>query len=75
MHASDWKKAVVFITQQNQVAATTNTEDLSSMSLSMLSLDNSGPPQVQYGSQIPLATSTPNNTTEHTHGPQKENSY
>ena len=65
MNASDWKKAAAFISQQKHAAAIAQTEQLSSMPLSALSLGDSGPPMVQYGSHMPLAASTPNSTLAH----------
>ena len=64
MNASDWKKAAVFISEQNRPAATAPTQELDSMPLSTLSLDESGPPEVTYGVYTPLATSTPNSTAQ-----------
>ena len=62
MNPSDWKKAAVFITGQNRSAATAPTDELDSMPLSTLSLDESGPPEITYGAHEPLATSTPDST-------------
>ena len=47
---------------QVQAAAMAESEQLESLPLSALSADDSGPPQVTYGSQQPLATSTPRAT-------------
>ena len=44
--------------RQNQ-AATNDTSELSSFSLSKLPVDQSGPPAMIYGPYVPLATSTP----------------
>ena len=65
MNALDWRKATAFLTQQKQTATTAQTEQLSSMPLSVLSLDDSGPPMVQYGSHMLLAPSTSNSTLVH----------
>ena len=43
---------------QVQVAATAESQQLESLPLSTLSIDT-GPPQVTYDSQQPIATSTP----------------
>ena len=59
MNLSDWIKAATLITQQKQGAATTDTDQLSSMPLSQLAMDDSGPPVVHYGMYVPTATNTP----------------
>ena len=63
------------ITQQKQEAATADTDQLSSMSLSQLAMDDSGPPMVHYGMYMPTATSTPTHTEVNTHSLQQEDSY
>ena len=69
MNASSWKKAadlVAKVTPANrkvQVAATAESQQLESLPLSTLSIDDSGPPQVTYDSQQPIATSTPRATS------------
>ena len=45
--------------QQVQAAATAESIQLESLPLSALSEDNSGPPQVTYGTEQPLTASTP----------------
>ena len=61
MNASSWKWAANFIAQQSaagqdiQAAATTNSQQLESLPLSQLSVDHSGPLQVNYGTDCPLA--------------------
>ena len=68
MNASSWRKAADLVAQvtpanpQVQVAATAETQQLESLPLSALSADDSGPPQVTYDSQQPIATSTPKPT-------------
>ena len=65
MNASSWRKAADLISQgtqanqQVQAAATADTSQLESFPLSVLSADDSGPPQVNYGTEQPLAASTP----------------
>ena len=59
MNPSDWIKAAALITQQKQEAAPTDTDQLSSIPLSQLAMDDSGPPVVHYGMHVPTATSTP----------------
>ena len=65
MNASSWRKAADLIaqgtqaTQQIQAAATADSSKLESLLLSSLAADDSGPPQVNYRSEQPLAASTP----------------
>ena len=65
MNASSWRKAADLIAQgtkanqQVQVAATADSSQLESLSLSTLAADDSSPPQVNYGTEQPLAVSTP----------------
>ena len=69
MNASSWRKVVDLVAQgtpanpQVQAAATAESEQLESLPLSTLSTDDSGPPQVTYDSQQPIATSTPKATS------------
>ena len=75
MNPSDWIKAAALVTQQKQEAATTDTDQLSSMPLSQLAMDDSGPPVVHHGMHTPTATSTPTCTEVNTHSLQQEDSY
>ena len=75
MNPSDWIKAASLITQQKQEAATADTDQLSSMPLSQLAMDDRGPPVVHYGMHVPTATSTPTHTKVNTLSPQQEDSY
>ena len=65
MNASSWRKAADLIAQgtqgnqQVQTAATADSSQLESFPLSALSANDSGPPQVNYGTEQPLAASTP----------------
>ena len=65
MNASSWRKAVHLVaqgTQANQqvhAVATADSSQLETFPLSTLSADDSGPPQVNYGMEQPLAVSTP----------------
>ena len=65
MNASSWKKAVDLIaqgtqaTQQIQAVATADSSQLESLLLSSLAADDSSPPQLNYGTEQPLAVSTP----------------
>ena len=69
INASSWKKAADLVAMatpanpQMQVAATAESQQLESLPLSALSIDDSGPPQVTYDSQQPIATSTPRATS------------
>ena len=69
MNASSWKKAADLVAKatpvnpQVQVAATTESQQLESLPLSALSIDDSRPPQVTYDSKQPIATSTPRATS------------
>ena len=65
MNASSWKKAADIIAKmtsadpQVQAAAMAESQNLQSLPLSALSVDDSRPPQVTYEPQQPIATSTP----------------
>ena len=64
MNASSWRKAADLVAQgtqanqQVQTAATDDSSQLESFPLSTLSADDSGPPQVNYGTEQPLVAST-----------------
>ena len=75
MNLSDWIKAAALITQKKQEAATADTDQLSSMPLSQLGMDDSSPPVVHYGMHVPAPTSTPTHTEVNTHSLQQEDSY
>ena len=68
MNASSWRKAADLVAQvtpvnlQVQAAAMAESQQLESLPLSALSVDDSGPPQVIYDSQQPIATNTPRAT-------------
>ena len=65
MNASSWRKAVDLIakgtqaTQQIQAVATADSSQLESLLLSSLAANDSGLPQVNYGTEQPLMVSTP----------------
>ena len=65
MNASSWRKAADLIAQgtqanhQVQAAAMADSSQLESFPLSALSANDSSPPQVNYGTEQPLAASTP----------------
>ena len=69
MNASSWKKAADIIAKttpadpQVQAAAMAESQNLQSLPLSALSVDDSRPPQVTYEPQQPIATSTPRATS------------
>ena len=65
MNASSWRKAADLVAQgtqanqQVQAAATADSSQLESFTLSSLSANDSSPPQVNYGAEQPLTASTP----------------
>ena len=69
MNASSWKKAADIVEKvtpdnlQVQAASMAESQHLQSLPLSALSVDDSGPLQVTYDSQQPIATSTPRATS------------
>ena len=75
MNLSDWIKAAALVTQHKQEAATTETDQLSSMPLSQIAMDDSGPPVVHYGMHVHAVMSTPTGTNVHMHSSQQEDSY
>ena len=81
MNASSWRKAVDIVAQgtqanqQVQAAATADSSQLESLPLSTLSADDSGPLQVNYGTERPLAASTPRAALTLTSETQATNTY
>ena len=81
MNVSSWRKAVDLVArgtqanQQVQAAATAESNQLESLPLSTLSADDSGPPQVTYGSEQPLAASIPRATSTSTPEMQTTETY
>ena len=63
------------VTQHKQEAATAETDQLSSMPLSQIAMDDSSPPVVHYSMHMPTAMSTPTGTDVHMHSSQQEDSY
>ena len=69
MNASSWKKAADIVAKvtpailQVPAAATVESQNLQSLPLSALSVDDSRPPQVTYEPQQPIVTSTPRATS------------
>ena len=75
MNASDWRKAATLVSQHKQAAAMAETDQLSGMPLSQISIDDSGPPVVHHGSHMPIAASTPTSTVTHVHSSSQEDFY
>ena len=75
MNPSDWIKAATLVTQHKQEATMVETDQLSSMPLSQIAIDDSGSPIVQHGMHVPIAASTPTGTGVHMHSSQQEDSY
>ena len=75
MNPSDWRKADTLVTQHKEEATMAEMDQLSSMPLSEISIDDSGLPVVHYGSHMPVAASTPTGTTSHVHSSPQEDSY
>ena len=75
MSALDWRKAATLVSQHTQEATTAETDHLNSMPLSKLSVDDSSPPVVHYGSHVPLAPSTPKITATHAQSSPQEDSH
>ena len=75
MNPSDWIKAAALVTQHKQEAATTETDQLSSMPLSQLAMDDSGPPVVHCRMHMPTAMGMLTGTEVHMHTSQQGDSY
>ena len=75
MNPSDWIKAAALVTQHKQDAAMAEMDQLSSMPLSQIVMDDSSPPIVQYGMHVPIAVNTPIGADVHAHSSQQEDSY
>ena len=52
-----------------------DTDQLSSMPLSQIAIDDSSPPIVHYGIHMPIVASSPTGTDVHIHSSQQEDSY
>ena len=50
-------------------------DQLSSMPLNQIAIDDSGPPTVHYGTHMPITASTPTGKDAHMHSSQQEDSY
>ena len=81
MNVSSWRKAVDLVAQgtqanqQVQAAATADSSQLESFPLSALSPNDSGPPQVNYGTEQPLTASTPRASSISTQEIQAADTY
>ena len=75
MNPSDWIKAAALVTQHKQDAAMAEMDQLSSMPLSQIAMDDGSPPIVQYGMHMLVAVSTPTGTDVHVCSSQQEDSY
>ena len=67
MNTADWIKAAALVTQHKQEAAMAEMDQLSSMLLSQIAMQN--------GMHMPIAVSTLTDTDVHTHSSQQEDSY
>ena len=61
--------------QHKQEAAMAEMDQLSSMPLSQIAIDDSGLSIVDYGTHMPIAASTLTGTDVHAHSSQQEDSY
>ena len=75
MSPLNWRKAATLVTQHKQEATMAEMDQLSSMPLSQIAIDDSGPPIVHYDMHMPIAASTPTGTDVHAHSSQQEDSY
>ena len=75
MNPSDWRKAATLVTQHKQEATMAEMDQLSSMPLSEIAIDDSGLSAVHYGSHMPVAVSTPMGTISHSHSSPQKDSY
>ena len=75
----DWQKAAQLVCKRQNQAATTDSSDLSSFSLSKLLVDQSGPPTLIHRQYVPLSTSTPvhapSDNLQSTEAAQDESSF
>ena len=75
MNPSDCRKAATLVSLHKQEATTSETDQLSSMPLSKISIDDSDLLVVHYGSHMPVAASTPTGTTAHVQSSPHKDSY
>ena len=62
MKVKDWQKATQLVPERQNQAATADTSELSSFSLSELPVNQSRPPTLIHQPYVPLSTSTPVHT-------------
>ena len=74
-----WQKAAQLLQERQNQAATADTSELSSFSLSELLADQSGPPTLMQGPYVPLSTSTPVHASpdnnQYTEATEEESSF
>ena len=75
MNPSDWIKAATLVTQHKQEAAMAETDQLSSMPLIQIAMDDGSPPVMHYYMHVLAATSMPMGTDVHAQSSQQEVSY
>ena len=75
MNPLDWRKAAALVAQHKQEATMAEMDQLSSVPLSQIAIDDSGPSVEHYGSHVPVAASTPTGTIPHLHSSLQEDSY
>ena len=63
------------VTQHKEEATMVEMDQLSSMPLSQIAIDDSGPPIVHYSMHMLVAASTPTGTDVYVHSSQQEDSY
>ena len=79
MKVKNWQKDAQLVCERQNQAATADTSELSSFSLSELPVSQSGPPTLIHGPHIPLSISTPVHTSsdnnQYTEAAQEELSF
>ena len=75
MNPLDWRKAATLVNQHKPESAMAETDQLSSMPLSQIAIDDSGLLVVYYGPHVPVAASTHMGTIAHFHSSQQGDSY
>ena len=75
MNPSDWRKVAALVSLHKQEATTAENDQLSSMPLSEISIDDSGLLVVHYGSHMLVAASTNTGTTAHMESSPHKYSY
>ena len=75
MNPSDWRKAAALVSLHKQEATTAETDQLRSMPLSEISVNDSGLLVVHYGSHMPVAAITHTGTIAHVQSSPHKDSY